>query len=113
MTESYIIEFQKRLDRRGNLTFLQYPDNIPFEIKNIYWSYDIPGGIDQSGYELYTNEEVIISLSGSFDIVVIYPNNKEERYYMNRTYYGLYVPSNAFRHLENFSTNSVALHISN
>ena len=105
--EVTLIDFPKILDPRGNLSFLQNNAQIPFEIQRVYWIYDVPGGEQRGGHAYRTLQEIIIALSGSFD-VVIYDGIKERRISLNRSYYGLYVPKMLWRHLENFSTNSSA-----
>jgi hypothetical protein len=107
-----IIEFPKIVDSRGNLTFLQYPSQIPFEIKRVFWVYDIPGGETRGGHAYKEQREVIIALSGSFDVVMTNLDGSTERYSVNRSYYGLYLPPKTWRHIENFSTNALALHVS-
>lgn len=102
-----IIQFPKILDERGNLSFLEQFSHIPFEIKRTYWIYDVPGGETRGGHSYYINEEVIISLSGSFDVVVS-DGKDEKKCSLNRSYYGLYVPKGIWRSMENFSTNSLA-----
>jgi WxcM-like, C-terminal len=104
--------FPKILDPRGNLTFLQYPEQVPFEIERVFWTYDVPGGEQRGGHAYKQQEEIIISLSGSFDVVITYPDQSQERISLNRSYYGLYLPPLTWRHMENFSTNSLGLHIS-
>lgn len=106
------IEFPKILDPRGNLTFLQHSQQIPFEIKRVFWTYDVPGGEQRGGHAYREQEEVIIALSGSFDIVVTQQNGSTERIQLNRSYYGLYIPPQTWRHMENFSTNALSLHLS-
>ena len=108
MQNAKIIEFPKILDERGNLSFLEEGKHIPFEIKRTYWIYDVPGGEARGGHSYYTNEEIIIALSGSFD-VILHDGIEERKYSLNRSYYGLYVPSGIWRHMENFSTNSLGL----
>lgn len=108
-----IINFPKISDPRGNLTFLQYPDQIPFEIKRVFWTYDVPGGEIRGGHSYKKQEEIIIALSGSFDVVILDKNGKRNVINLNRSYFGLYIPSNTWRHMENFSTNSLGLHLSN
>lgn len=110
MTPS-IINLPKFLDPRGNLTFLQNGDQIPFEIKRVFWIYDVPGGETRGGHANKTMHELIIALSGSFDIVVTHPSGEEERFCLNRSYFGLFLPPNTWRHMENFSTNAVSLHV--
>ena len=107
-----IIEFPKVMDPRGNLTFLQHPNSIPFEIQRVFWTYDVPGGETRGGHAYKQQEEVIIALSGSFDVVISHPDGTTTKYHMNRSYYGLYLPPFTWRHMENFSTNSLSLHLS-
>ena len=86
-----IIELPKFLDERGNLSFVQNYTQIPFEIKRTYWLYDVPGGIGRGGHCEKENEELIIAMSGSFDIMV--DDGKEQKIFtLNRSYYGLYIP---------------------
>ena len=103
-----IIELPKFLDARGNLSFAENIKQIPFEIKRTYWIYDVPGGENRGGHAYRDNEEFIIALSGSFDVVVNDGENKKS-FTLNRSYYGLYVPAGLWRSMENFSTNSLAL----
>lgn len=110
-TEPKIIELPKIQDPRGNLTFLQHPDHLPFDIKRVFWIYDVPGGETRGGHAYKTQHEVIISLSGSFDVVVTLPDNTTQRFTLNRSYFALYIPPMHWRHIENFSTNSVSLHL--
>lgn len=109
--QSGILSFPKLLDPRGNLTFLQHPDQIPFEIERVFWLYDVPGGELRGGHAYRTQNEVIIALSGSFDVVVTHPGGHSTKYSLNRSYYGLYLPALTWRHIENFSTNAVGLHL--
>lgn len=106
------IEFPKILDPRGNLTFLQHHDQIPFEIQRVFWTYDVPGGERRGGHAYYRQEEIIVALSGSFDVVVTDVYGIETKYSLNRPNYGLYLPAKTWRHMENFSTNSLGLHLS-
>lgn len=103
-----IIELPKFLDARGNLSFAEQNNHIPFEIKRTYWIYDVPGGEDRGGHAFKENQEVVIALSGAFDVVVDDGENKKV-YTLNRSYYGLYIPAGLWRTMENFSTNSLAL----
>lgn len=107
-----IIKLPKILDKRGNLSFLQHPDQIPFEIERAFWTYDVPGGETRGGHAYKKQEEVIIALSGSFDVIVKERNGEEKKFSLNRSYYGLYLPANTWRHMENFSTNALSLHLS-
>ncbi len=103
-----IIELPKHFDARGNLSVIEEFKQIPFKIERAYWIYDVPGGEKRGGHAYKENEEFIVALSGSFDVVL---DNGKERfsYTLNRSYYGLYVPKGMWRELENFSTNSLAL----
>ncbi|MBL7712996.1 MAG: WxcM-like domain-containing protein [Chitinophagaceae bacterium] len=105
------LDFPKILDERGNLSFFENNNQIPFDIKRVYWIYDVPGGEHRGGHAYKMQQEVIIALSGSFDIV-IHDGQKETVVTLNRSYYGVYIPSMFWRHLENFSTNAVALIVS-
>ncbi len=108
MDKPRIIDLPKIFDPRGNLSFIENEKNIPFEIKRTYWIYDVPGGEKRGGHAYYHLQEFIVALSGSFD-VVLHDGEKELRFHLNRSYYGLYVPKMYWRELENFSTNSLAL----
>jgi hypothetical protein len=107
-----IIHFPKIQDSRGNLTFLQYPNQIPFEIQRTFWTYDVPGGEIRGGHAYYIQEEVIVAISGSFDVVVTNIDGSFQKFSLNRSYFGLYLPPKSWRHIENFSTNGLALHVS-
>ena len=103
-----IIQLPKITDPRGNLTFIEGGNHIPFDIKRVYWIYDVPGGETRGGHAFKEQKELIISLSGSFDVIV--DNGKTiEKFSLNRSYYGLYIPSGYWRHMENFSTNALAM----
>ena len=108
MNQPYIINLPKILDKRGNLSFFENDNQIPFVIKRSYWIYDVPGGEHRGGHAYKTNKEFIVALSGRFDVVL--DNGKEKTvYHLSRSYYGLYVPEMYWREMENFSTNSLAL----
>jgi glyoxylate utilization-related uncharacterized protein len=107
-----IIQLPRITDVRGNLSFLQNSDHIPFNIQRVFWIYDVPGGETRGGHAYKTQQEVIIVLSGSIDIVVVAPNGEQNKFSLNRSYSGLYIPPGHWRHLENFSTNSVSVHLS-
>ena len=103
-----IISLPKFLDSRGNLSFIEQFTHIPFGIKRTYWIYDVPGGEVRGGHAYKENEEFIVALSGSFDVIL--DDGKERKTYsLNRSYYGLYVPKGLWREMNNFSTNSLAL----
>ena len=103
-----IVELPKYTDPRGNLSFVEQLNHIPFEIKRTYWIYDVPGGENRGGHAFKANEEFIVALSGAFDVIVDDGETKK-KYTLNRSYYGLYVPAGLWREMENFSTNSLAL----
>ena len=102
------IDLPKFLDARGNLSFAEQNNQIPFEIKRTYWIYDVPGGEERGGHAFRENQELIIALSGAFDVVV--DDGKEKKTFrLDRSYYGLYIPKGLWRTMENFSTNAFAL----
>lgn len=103
-----IIELPKFLDARGNLSFAEQLNHIPFEIKRTYWIYDVPGGEARGGHAFKENQEFVIALSGAFDVAVDDGVNKKS-FTLNRSYYGLYIPAGLWREMNNFSTNSLAL----
>ena len=103
-----IIELPRFLDTRGNISIIEEKNNIPFKIKRTHWIYDVPGGEKRGGHAYKKNEEFIVALSGSFDVIV--DDGRQQRTYsLNRSYYGLYIPNGIWREMNNFSTNSVAL----
>lgn len=103
-----IIELPRFLDARGNLSFVEQNNHIPFEIKRTYWIYDVPGGEERGGHAFRQNEEFIVALSGAFDVTVD-DGQQKKTFTLNRSYYGLYIPKGLWRTMENFSTNSFAL----
>ena len=106
-----IIQLPKILDKRGNLSFFENSNQIPFDIKRTYWIYDVPAGELRGSHAFKKSHEFIIALSGSFDII-LNDGNKEKKYSLNRSYNGVYVPNLLWRRLENCSTNSLALIVS-
>jgi oxalate decarboxylase/phosphoglucose isomerase-like protein (cupin superfamily) len=112
MTIPHIIDFPKIIDERGNLSYFESNSKIPFEIKRAYWIYDVPGGEIRGEHAYRELEEVIIALSGSFD-VILNDGESEYKFTLNRSYLGLYIPKLMWRRIENFSTNSLALIVSN
>lgn len=107
-----LIEIPKIKDPRGNLSFFENSSQIPFDIKRAYWIYDVPRGEHRGGHAFVESHELIIALSGSFD-VTLHDGNQEVKYSLNRSYKGLYVPHLIWRQINNFSTNSLALIVSN
>jgi dTDP-4-dehydrorhamnose 3,5-epimerase-like enzyme len=111
MSSVKYIQLPKFLDARGNLSFIEQENHIPFKIERTYWIYDVPGGEKRGGHAYKENEELIVALSGSFDVIV--DDGKEKKTFsLNRSYYGLYVPKGTWREMQNFSTNSLALILS-
>lgn len=109
--DTEVINLPKFEDARGNLSFLQEDQNIPFKIKRTYWIYDVPGGQMRGGHAFKEQQELIIALSGSFDVLVDDGSTKKV-FSLNRSYYGLLIPSTLWREMGNFSTNSLALVVS-
>jgi dTDP-4-dehydrorhamnose 3,5-epimerase-like enzyme len=108
MDTARIIELPRFLDSRGNLSYVEQLNQIPFEIKRTYWIYDVPGGENRGRHAFKENEEFIVALSGAFDVIV--DDGKERKTFsLNRSYYGLYIPAGIWREMTNFSTNSFAL----
>lgn len=98
----------KFLDERGNLSFIEESKQIPFDIKRTYWIYDVPGGEIRGSHAFKETQELIIALSGSFDLV-LHDGKEEHRFHLNRSYNGVFVPQMIWRKMENFSTNALAL----
>lgn len=104
-----LIQLPKYSDIRGNLSFIQEDSHVPFKVKRSFWIYDVPGGEERGGHAYHETEEFIVSLSGSFDVVLDDGAGNVQTFQLNRSYYGLYVPKMIWRQMTNFSTNSVAL----
>ena len=103
-----ILQLPKIEDQRGNLSFIEGENHNPFPIARTYWIYDVPGGQERAGHAYHLLQEFIVAISGSFDVVVD-DGSKRKVFQLNRSYYGLYVPNQIWRSLENFSTNSLGL----
>ncbi len=110
-SEPRLINLPKNEDARGNLTFIEEENHIPFKIRRVYWIYDVPGGEVRGGHAFKTQQEFVVALSGSFDVII---NNgtTEIRHNLNRSYFGLYIPNGLWRHMDNFSTNAVVMVLS-
>jgi dTDP-4-dehydrorhamnose 3,5-epimerase-like enzyme len=106
-----IIDLPKFVDPRGNLSFIEELKQVPFKIERTYWIYDVPGGQVRGGHAFREQQELIVALSGSFDIVVD-DGKVKKTFSLNRSYHGLYVPAGLWRQMQNFSTNSLALVLS-
>lgn len=107
MEQPQIIELSRHFDPRGNLSVIEEYKDIPFKIMRSYWIYDVPGGESRGGHAYRENEEFIVALSGSFD-VILDDGTERKTYSLNRSYYGLYIPKGIWREMVNFSTNSLA-----
>lgn len=103
-----IVELPKITDPRGNLTFIEAGDHIPFNIQRVYYLYDVPGGAERGGHAHKGLHQLIIAMSGSFDVVLDDGKNKK-RVHLARSYYGLYVCPMIWRELDNFSSGSVCM----
>lgn len=111
MEQPRIIQLSKIADPRGNLSVIEELKDIPFKIERTYWIYDVPGGEKRGGHAYKENQEFIVALSGSFD-VVLDNGEAKQTFSLNRSYNGLYVPKGMWREMNNFSTNSLALVLS-
>lgn len=107
----YLLDLPKKEDSRGNLSFLEEGGQIPFKIARVYWIYDVPGGQKRGSHAFKNQHEIIIALSGSFD-VTLNDGKENRRYHLNRSHKALYVPPKMWRCIDNFATNSVCLVIS-
>lgn len=102
------IDLPKIADPRGNLTFIEAQQHVPFDIKRVFYLYDVPGGADRGGHALKSCHQFLIAMSGSFD-VILYDGKEKQRVHLNRSYYGLHIPPMIWREMENFSSGSVCL----
>ena len=103
-----ILELPKIVDPRGNLTFIEGGNHLPFEIRRVYYLYDVPGGATRAGHGHKTLEQLMIAMSGSFD-VELNDGRARKKYHLDRSYYGLYIPPMIWRDIDNFSSGSVCL----
>jgi dTDP-4-dehydrorhamnose 3,5-epimerase-like enzyme len=108
VSQCQIIDFPKIEERRGSLTFIEGGRHIDFDIKRVYYLYDVPGGADRGGHAHKGLHQLLIAMSGSFDVVVDDGTNRQ-RYHLNRSYYGLYIPPMIWRDIHNFSSGSVCM----
>jgi len=104
----HLIDLPKFMDLRGNLSFIEEDTHLPFKIKRVYWIYDVPGGEHRGGHAFKNTEELIVALSGSFEVVIT-DSASECVFPLNRSYYGVIVPKLYWRKMQNFSTNALAL----
>ncbi len=105
-----IIELPKIEDSRGNLTFVESFNHIPFEIKRVYYLYDVPSGVERGGHGHKELEQLMVAISGSFDVSVNDGQNTRI-FQLNRPFFGLYIPKSMWRHLHNFSSGAVCLNL--
>ena len=103
-----LIDLPKIDDPRGNLTFIEGDNHIPFDIKRVFYLYDVPGGEMRAGHSNIYSEQFIVAMSGSFDVVVD-DGFEKKTFSLNRAYYGLYLPTNVWREIDNFSSGAVRL----
>lgn len=103
-----IIDLPRINDPRGNLTFVEGGRHVPFHIRRVYYLYDVPGGAERGGHAHRELQQMIVAMSGSFDVVLDDGNNRR-RHHLNRSYFGLYIPSLVWRELDNFSSGSVCM----
>jgi dTDP-4-dehydrorhamnose 3,5-epimerase-like enzyme len=106
--ECKLIELPKISDPRGNLTFIEGAKHVPFEIKRVYYLYDVPGGAHRAGHAHKTLRQVLVAMSGSFDITVD-DGRSQAKFHLNRPYQGLYIPAMIWREIDNFSSGAVCL----
>ena len=109
--QAKIINLPKIEDPRGNLSFIEEEKHVPFKIMRTYWIYDVPGGQVRGGHAFKKQKELIVALSGSFDVEVD-DGKRKQLFSLNRSYYGLYLPAGLWRQMQNFSTNSFAIVLS-
>lgn len=108
INQCHIIEFPVISDPRGNLTFIENSSHIPFDIQRVYYLYDVPGGASRAGHAHKELQQVLVAMSGSFDVTVDDGANKRT-FHLNRSYYGLYICPMVWREIDNFSSGSVCM----
>jgi hypothetical protein len=108
VTGCRIVELPRVTDPRGNLTFIEAGAQVPFSFDRVYYLYDVPGGESRGGHAHRQLEQLVIAASGSFDVIVD-DGTHRERFFLNRSYYGLYIPRMVWRELDDFSSGSVCL----
>jgi hypothetical protein len=108
LEDCQLIHFPRVNDARGNLTFIEGCRHVPFDIQRVYYLYDVPGGASRAGHAHKALQQLVIAMSGSFDVLVD-DGMQQFRYHLNRSYYGLYIPPMVWREIDNFSSGSVCL----
>ena len=112
MVRPELIQLPMISDPRGNLTFIQKGQGCPFEVKRVFWTFNVPGGSVRGGHAYRTQQELVLAINGAFDVVTRSSDGEQVRFRLERGYVGLYLPPMTWRHLENFSTNGIGLHLS-
>jgi WxcM-like protein len=108
LSDCVLMDLPKVQDARGNLTFIEGENHVPFAIRRVFYLYDVPGGSTRAGHALKSCHQFIVSLSGAFD-VVLDDGGERRRFHLNRSHFGLYVTPLTWRELDNFSSNAVCL----
>ena len=108
LADCRIIDLPRIADPRGNLTFVEGNRHVPYDIKRVYYLYDVPGGAERGGHAHKQLHEFLVAMSGSFDVVLT-DGTAKQRFHLNRSYYGLYICPMIWRELENFSSGSVCM----
>lgn len=112
MNRPIIVELPQKMDPRGNLSFIENYKHFPFDIRRVFWTYNVPGGQRRGGHSYKRQNEMIIALSGSVDIVTIDENDLVTSFRLDRPNYGLLIPPRVWRKMEFFSGNAFCLHLS-
>lgn len=108
LADCRLIDLPKIEDPRGNLTFIEGDEHVPFQIRRVFYLYDVPGGSYRGGHANRNQHQFLIAMSGSFDVIVD-DGREQNRWHLNRSYYGLYIPPMLWRELDNFSSGSVCM----
>lgn len=108
LADCKLIELPKITDPRGNLTFIEENKHIPYDIKRVFFLYDVPGGENRAGHALKKCNQLLIAASGSFD-VTLDDGNEKRTFQLNRSYFGLHIPPLVWREIDNFSSGSVCM----
>ena len=107
-----VIRLPKITDPRGNLTFIQQGHGLPFELKRVFWTFNVPSGASRGGHAYKTQSELIVAINGSFEVIIKNIDGTRQSYFLNRGDEGVLLPPLTWRSMENFSTNAMGLHFS-